>query len=63
MGGTLDDARVKRIGFGADVTRSLILIERTLAEVAGTYDCHNPRSRLQPPQDESNLTYPSAWHT
>lgn len=47
-GGTLDDARVKRIGFGADVTRSPILIERTLAEVAGTYDCHTPKSRCSP---------------
>ena len=33
--GTLDDARIKRIGFGAEVTRSPVLIERTLAEVAG----------------------------
>ena len=33
--GTLDEARVKRIGFGPDVTRSPILINRTLAEVAG----------------------------
>ncbi len=35
--GQLDDARVKRIGFGGDVTRSPVLINRTLAEVAG--DC------------------------
>ena len=32
--GALDDAAVKRIGFGA-VARSQVLIERTLAEVAG----------------------------
>ncbi len=49
--GQLDDARVKRIGFGGDVTRSPVLINRTLAEVAGTHsnatsasqgglDCH-----------------------
>lgn len=35
MSGALDDARVKRIGFGGDVTRSPVLIHRTLAEVAG----------------------------
>lgn len=33
--GTLDDKRVRRIGFG-EVTRSQALIDRTLAEVAGT---------------------------
>jgi hypothetical protein len=33
-GGALDDNAVKRIGFGA-VTRSPVLVERTLAEVAG----------------------------
>ena len=33
--GALDEARVKRIGFGPDVTRSPVLINRTLAEVAG----------------------------
>jgi hypothetical protein len=32
--GALDDAAVKRIGFGA-VTRSPVLVERTLAEIAG----------------------------
>ena len=40
--GALDDARVKRIGFGADVTRSPVLIERTLAEVAGT----SPKAKI-----------------
>jgi hypothetical protein len=32
--GALDEAAVKRIGFGA-VTRSPVLVERTLAEIAG----------------------------
>lgn len=32
--GALDDTAVKRIGFGA-VTRSPVLVERTLAEIAG----------------------------
>ncbi|BDA50809.1 Acetoin utilization protein AcuC [Coccomyxa sp. Obi] len=34
-GGLLDEARMKRIGFG-EVSRSPVLIERTLSEVAGT---------------------------
>jgi hypothetical protein len=33
-GGSLDDGAVKRIGFG-EVVRTPILVERTLAEVAG----------------------------
>ncbi|PNH03939.1 hypothetical protein TSOC_009972, partial [Tetrabaena socialis] len=32
----LDDERVRRIGFGAAVTRSPVLVRRTKAEVAGT---------------------------
>ncbi|GLC41819.1 hypothetical protein PLESTM_001243500 [Pleodorina starrii] len=32
----LDDERVRRIGFGAQVTRSPVLVRRTKAEVAGT---------------------------
>lgn len=46
-GGALDEARVKRIGFGGDVTRSPVLINRTLAEVAGapfSYRTHVPYS-------------------
>jgi acetoin utilization deacetylase AcuC-like enzyme len=34
-GGELDDQRVRRIGFG-EATRSQLLVDRTLAEVAGT---------------------------
>lgn len=34
ISGNLDDARMKRIGFG-EVARTPVLIERTLAEVAG----------------------------
>ena len=33
-GGSLDDGAVKRIGFG-EVVRTPVLVERTLAEVAG----------------------------
>lgn len=34
LGGTLDEARLRRIGFG-EVTSTQLLIDRTLAEVAG----------------------------
>ncbi len=40
-GSRLDDSAAKRIGFG-DVVRAPVLVERTLAEVAGTHcagDC------------------------
>lgn len=35
-GGRLDEAAAKRIGFG-DVVRVPVLVERTLAEVAGAH--------------------------
>ena len=35
-GGRLDDGAAKRIGFG-DVVRAPVLVERTLAEVAGAH--------------------------
>ena len=46
--GTLDEARMRRIGFG-EVARSGVLIHRTKAEVAGVSLTHIPRPLSKPP--------------